>query len=53
MRNNKRKMARLIIEERKVLTGSLHTIPDIHQLFNLHKCDWMDRDPGTYSEDIV
>ncbi|KAG5596525.1 hypothetical protein H5410_037757, partial [Solanum commersonii] len=39
--------------ERRVLTGSLHTVPDIHRLFNLHKCDWMARDPGTYSEEIV
>ncbi|KAG5615474.1 hypothetical protein H5410_015298 [Solanum commersonii] len=22
-------------------------------LFNLHKCDWMARDPGTYSEEIM
>ncbi|KAG5620829.1 hypothetical protein H5410_006047 [Solanum commersonii] len=53
MVNDKQKMARLITEERKVLTGSLHTIPDIHRLFNLHKCDWMAREPGTYSEEIV
>uniref|UniRef100_M1DTW5 Integrase core domain containing protein n=1 Tax=Solanum tuberosum TaxID=4113 RepID=M1DTW5_SOLTU len=46
-------MARLIQEERRVLTGSLHTVPDIHRLFKLHKCDWMARDPGTYSEEIV
>ncbi|KAG5581491.1 hypothetical protein H5410_052118 [Solanum commersonii] len=46
-------MARLITEERRVLTGSLHTILEIHWLFNLHKCDWMARDPGTYSEEIV
>uniref|UniRef100_M1DJX7 Integrase core domain containing protein n=1 Tax=Solanum tuberosum TaxID=4113 RepID=M1DJX7_SOLTU len=53
MRNNKGKMDRPITEERRVLTGSLHTFPDIHRLFNLHKCDWMARDPGTYSEEIV
>uniref|UniRef100_M1DU07 Integrase core domain containing protein n=1 Tax=Solanum tuberosum TaxID=4113 RepID=M1DU07_SOLTU len=46
-------MARLITEERRVLTGSLHTVPDIHRLFKLHKCDWMARDAGTYSEEIV
>ncbi|KAG5600567.1 hypothetical protein H5410_031937 [Solanum commersonii] len=46
-------MARLITEEQRVLTGSLHTVPDIHRLFNLHKCDWMARDPGMYSEEIV
>ena len=46
-------MARTITEERRVLTGSLHTVPDIHQLFNFHKCDWMARDLGTYNEEIV
>ncbi|KAG5632062.1 hypothetical protein H5410_003779 [Solanum commersonii] len=46
-------MARLITEERRVLMGSLHTVPNIHRLFNLHKFDWMARDPGTYSEEIV
>ncbi|KAG5610301.1 hypothetical protein H5410_021582, partial [Solanum commersonii] len=53
MVNDKQKMARLITEKRRVLTGSLHTIPDIHRLFNLHKCDWIARDSGTYSEEIV
>uniref|UniRef100_M1DRD1 Integrase core domain containing protein n=1 Tax=Solanum tuberosum TaxID=4113 RepID=M1DRD1_SOLTU len=37
MKNDKEQMARLITEERRVLTGSLHTVPDIHRLFNLHK----------------
>ncbi|KAG5632583.1 hypothetical protein H5410_004300 [Solanum commersonii] len=46
-------MARLIIEERRVLTGSLHTIPNIHRLFKFHKYDWMVRGPMTYSEEIV
>ncbi|KAG5599196.1 hypothetical protein H5410_030566 [Solanum commersonii] len=53
MKIDKEKMARLITEERRVLTGSLRTVPDIHQPFNLHKYDWMARDPGTYSEKIV
>ncbi|KAG5610278.1 hypothetical protein H5410_021559 [Solanum commersonii] len=53
MKNDKEKMAQLITEERRVLTGSLHTILDIHQLFNLYKCDWMARNPETYSEEIV
>uniref|UniRef100_M1DPJ8 Integrase core domain containing protein n=1 Tax=Solanum tuberosum TaxID=4113 RepID=M1DPJ8_SOLTU len=46
-------MARIVTEERRFLNGSLHTVPDIYQPFNLHKCDWMARDPGTYSEEIV
>ncbi|KAG5599411.1 hypothetical protein H5410_030781 [Solanum commersonii] len=53
MVNDKQKMARLITEERRVLTGSLHTVPDIHRLFTLHKYDWMAQDPGTYSEEMV
>uniref|UniRef100_M1DX37 Integrase core domain containing protein n=1 Tax=Solanum tuberosum TaxID=4113 RepID=M1DX37_SOLTU len=53
MINDKEKMALIVTEERRVLTGSLHTVPDIHQLFNLHKCDWMAREPGTYSEEMV
>ncbi|KAG5614513.1 hypothetical protein H5410_014337, partial [Solanum commersonii] len=53
MVNDKQKMVRLITEERRVLTGSLHTVLDIHRLFNLHKCDWMAREPGTYSEEMV
>ncbi|KAG5580891.1 hypothetical protein H5410_051518 [Solanum commersonii] len=53
MVNDKQKMARLITEECRVLTGSLHTVPDIDRLFNLHKCDWMARDPRTYSKEIV
>ncbi|KAG5600404.1 hypothetical protein H5410_031774 [Solanum commersonii] len=46
-------MARLITEERRVLTESLHIVPDIHRLLNLHKYDWMARDPGTYSEETM
>ncbi|XP_049368963.1 uncharacterized protein LOC125833842 [Solanum verrucosum] len=34
MKNDKEKMARLITDERRVLTGSLHTVPDIHRLLN-------------------
>ncbi|KAG5581310.1 hypothetical protein H5410_051937 [Solanum commersonii] len=37
----------------RFLTSILHTVPDIYRLFNLHKCDWMVQDPGTYSEEIV
>uniref|UniRef100_M1CXV0 Integrase core domain containing protein n=1 Tax=Solanum tuberosum TaxID=4113 RepID=M1CXV0_SOLTU len=46
-------MARIVTKECRVLTGSLHTVLDIHMLFNLHKCDWMARDLGTYNEEIV
>ncbi|KAG5604757.1 hypothetical protein H5410_026249, partial [Solanum commersonii] len=30
-----------------------YIVPDIYRLFNLHKCGWMARDPGTYNEEIV
>uniref|UniRef100_M1DQ81 Integrase core domain containing protein n=1 Tax=Solanum tuberosum TaxID=4113 RepID=M1DQ81_SOLTU len=53
MLNEKEKMARLITEEHNVLTGSLHTVPKIHRLFKLHKCDWMAQAPGTYNEEIM
>ncbi|KAG5585349.1 hypothetical protein H5410_045783 [Solanum commersonii] len=53
MINNKEKTARIVTEERRVLTGSLHIVPDIHRLFNLHKCDWMAQDLVTNSKEIV
>ncbi|KAH0633261.1 hypothetical protein KY284_036047 [Solanum tuberosum] len=53
MLNDKDIIIRLITEERRVLMKSLHAIPDIHRLFEKHKCDWMARNPGTYSEEIV
>uniref|UniRef100_M1DEF0 Integrase core domain containing protein n=1 Tax=Solanum tuberosum TaxID=4113 RepID=M1DEF0_SOLTU len=53
MLNEKRVKARQITEERRVLTWSLHNVPDIHQLFQHHKCELMGRDPGSYSEKIV
>uniref|UniRef100_M1DXY1 Integrase core domain containing protein n=1 Tax=Solanum tuberosum TaxID=4113 RepID=M1DXY1_SOLTU len=37
MINDKQKMARIITEERRVLTGNWHTVPKIHRLFNFHK----------------
>ncbi|KAK4721408.1 hypothetical protein R3W88_011641 [Solanum pinnatisectum] len=38
MLNEKEKMVRLFTEEHRVLTRSLHTVPDIHRLFQHHKC---------------
>uniref|UniRef100_M1DNZ0 Integrase core domain containing protein n=1 Tax=Solanum tuberosum TaxID=4113 RepID=M1DNZ0_SOLTU len=46
-------MARLVNEERRVLRGSLHTMPDIHELFQWHRCKWMARSTGFFSEEIV
>uniref|UniRef100_M1DB15 Integrase core domain containing protein n=1 Tax=Solanum tuberosum TaxID=4113 RepID=M1DB15_SOLTU len=46
-------MARTITEERRVLTGNLHTVPIIEELFRRHKYEWMARALGNYSEDIT
>ena len=33
--------------------GSLHTVLEVHRLFNLHNFEWMDQDLGSYNEKIV
>lgn len=43
----------LVTVELRVLTGSLDTVPEVHELFNLHKFEWMSRSLGSYSEEIV
>uniref|UniRef100_M1D9X9 Integrase core domain containing protein n=1 Tax=Solanum tuberosum TaxID=4113 RepID=M1D9X9_SOLTU len=53
MLNEHEKMAKLVTEERRVLTGSLHTAPVIHELFRTHICKWIAWCPGTYIEEIV
>uniref|UniRef100_M1DX05 Integrase core domain containing protein n=1 Tax=Solanum tuberosum TaxID=4113 RepID=M1DX05_SOLTU len=53
MLTEKEKIARLVTEEHRVLTGSLHTMPDIHQLFQKHKCEWMAPSPGAFGEERV
>lgn len=37
--NEDQKMARIITKELQVLTGSLHTVPIIEELFKRHKCE--------------
>lgn len=46
-------MTRLVTKELWVLTESLHTIIEVHKLFNLHKYDLMDRDLDNYSDEII
>lgn len=46
-------MAGLVTNERRVLTGSLHTAPVIEGIFCRHKCEWMEWPIGTYIEKIV
>uniref|UniRef100_M1BA44 Uncharacterized protein n=1 Tax=Solanum tuberosum TaxID=4113 RepID=M1BA44_SOLTU len=45
--------ARGVTEEHRVLTGSLHTVPTIHELFKKHNCDWMVESLFKYSEEMV
>lgn len=51
--NDKGVMTRLVTVERKVLTGSLHTVPNVHGLFTHHRLEWMARSFGKFSEEIV
>ena len=52
MLNDKMMMTRLVIVERRVLKGSLHTIPDVHNLFTFHRLELMARSLGSYKKDI-
>ncbi|TMW83857.1 hypothetical protein EJD97_000592 [Solanum chilense] len=36
-----------------VLTGSLPTIPEIHNIFTRHRLEWTTRSLGSYSEELV
>lgn len=51
--NEQQKMARTIIEDKQVLTTSLHTVLAIHVLFKRHKCDWMAETLGRYNSKIM
>lgn len=46
-------MTRLVTVERRILTGSLHTVPEVHRLFTRHKLEWMAQGLGTYNEEIL
>ena len=45
-------ITRLVIVERRVLKGSLHTIPDVHNLFTFHRLELMARSLGSYKKNI-
>lgn len=53
MINEKGLMSGLIAVKPRVLIGILHTVPEVHQIFNLHKCDYIAQNLGTYSEEIM
>ena len=46
-------MTRTLTSERRVLTGSLPTMPEIHNLFTKHRLKWTARPLGRYSEEMV
>uniref|UniRef100_M1DXE6 Integrase core domain containing protein n=1 Tax=Solanum tuberosum TaxID=4113 RepID=M1DXE6_SOLTU len=53
MLNEKDRKIRLVTEEHQAITRSLHTTPAIHELFQKHRCEWMARSLGSFSEEIV
>ena len=46
-------MTRTLTLERRVLPGSLPTMPEIHRLFTKHHLEWTVRSLGHYSEVMV
>ena len=46
-------MTQTLIVEQRVLTGSLHTIPTIHDFFTRHQLEWMAMSVGRYNEELV
>ena len=51
--NDKRVLTQTLTLERRVLIGSLQTIPEIHNLFTRHRLEWTARPLGRYSEEMV
>ena len=46
-------MTRKLTLEQRVLTGSLPTMPEIHNLFTRYRLEWTARPLGRYSEEMV
>ena len=53
MLNYKMVMTRFLTVERSVLTGSLHTIPEVHILFTCHRLEWMPKSLQSYRKEVV
>ena len=51
--NDEGVMTRTLIVERRVLTGILHTVHDVHALFTRYRLEWMDRSIRCYNEKVV
>ena len=46
-------MTQTLTLERRVLTGSIPTMPEIYNLFTTHQLEWTARLLGRYSEELV
>ena len=46
-------MTRTLTLERRILTGSLPTMSEIHNLFSRHRLEWTTRPLGRYIEEMV
>ena len=46
-------MTQTLTLERRFLTGSLPTMPEIHNLFTRYRLEWTARPLGRYSEEMV
>lgn len=53
MFNEKGIINRLASVELQILTGSLHTVPEVHRLFKWHNFESMARSLGSYREEIA
>lgn len=53
MLNDKMVMTLLVTVARRVLSRSLHTIPELHSLFTCHMLQWMARSLESNSEEVV
>ena len=53
MINDKGVMTWTLTVERRVLTGSLHTVVVIYDLLTRHQLEWMAMSVGRYNEELV
>ena len=46
-------MTQTLTLERRVLTGSLPTMPEIHNIFTRHRLEWTARSLGRHSDSLI
>ena len=51
--NDKVVMTQTLTLERQILTGSLPTMPEMHNLFTRHRLEWTVHSLSRYSEELV